>query len=382
MSVVDLRERHATAKAQVHNLRDQLRIKRASLLDTDVATYAESLGRKAVKFNVNAFRCCRTLQGHTGKIYSLDWSYRERTRIVSASQDGRLIVWNAISSQKTHAIKLPCAWVMACAFSPSGHAVACGGLDNVCSIFNLNSTADKDGNLPLSCALVGHKGYLSCCRYVPDEEAHIITSSGDHTCIMWDAETNQRIALFGGDSPAGHTSDVMSVSISASNSKMFVSGSCDMTAKLWDTRTSSCVRTFHGHDGDVNTVQFLPDGLHFGTGSDDGSCRLFDTRTGHELQQYRNSSSTHAIPGPANNVTSIAFSYSGRLLFAGYSNGNCYAWDTLLAEVVTDLGGGLPSGHSNRVSCLGVSSDGSALCTGSWDSTLKVWAYAGGSEVS
>jgi len=124
-----------------------------------------------------------------------------------------------------------------------------------------------------------------------------------------------------------------SVSISASNSKMFVSGSCDMTAKLWDTRTSSCVRTFHGHDGDVNTVQFLPDGLHFGTGSDDGSCRLFDTRTGHELQQYRNSSSTHAIPGPANNVTSIAFSYSGRLLFAGYSNGNCYAWDTLLAEV-------------------------------------------------
>lgn len=124
-----------------------------------------------------------------------------------------------------------------------------------------------------------------------------------------------------------------SVSISASNSKMFVSGSCDMTAKLWDTRTSSCVRTFHGHDGDVNTVQFLPDGLHFGTGSDDGSCRLFDTRTGHELQQYRNSSSTHAITGPANNVTSIAFSYSGRLLFAGYSNGNCYAWDTLLAEV-------------------------------------------------
>lgn len=143
------------------------------------------------------------------QIYSLDWSYRERTRIVSASQDGRLIVWNAISSQKTHAIKLPCAWVMACAFSPSGHAVACGGLDNVCSIFNLNSTADKDGNLPLSCALVGHKGYLSCCRYVPDEEAHIITSSGDHTCIMWDAETSQRIALFGGDSPAGHTSDVM-----------------------------------------------------------------------------------------------------------------------------------------------------------------------------
>ena len=28
--------------------------------------------------------------------------------------------------------------------------------------------------------------------------------------------------------------------------------------------------------------------------------------------------------------------------------------------------------HENRVSCLGVSPDGTALCTGSWDNTLKV----------
>jgi hypothetical protein len=35
---------------------------------TTVATYAKSLERTAVKFNVNAFRCCRTLQGHKGKV--------------------------------------------------------------------------------------------------------------------------------------------------------------------------------------------------------------------------------------------------------------------------------------------------------------------------
>lgn len=128
---------------------------------------------------------------------------------MSASQDGRLIVWNAVSSQKTHAIKLACAWVMAAAFSPGGNAVACGGLDNLCSIFNLNSTPDKDGNLPVSRTLVGHKGYLSCCRYVPDQEAHIVTSSGDHTCMLWDAEANRRIAVFGGENSSGHTGDVM-----------------------------------------------------------------------------------------------------------------------------------------------------------------------------
>ena len=31
-------------------------------------------------------------------------------------------------------------------------------------------------------------------------------------------------------------------------------------------------------------------------------------------------------------------------------------------------------GHENRVSCLGVNSTGEALCTGSWDTYLKVWA--------
>ena len=42
-------------------------------------------------------------------------------------------------------------------------------------------------------------------------------------------------------------------------------------------------------------------------------------------------------------------------------------WDTLKGERV-----GVLTGHENRVSCLGVSSDGMALCTGSWDSTLRV----------
>ena len=115
---------------------------------------------------------------------------------------------------------------------------------------------------------------------------------------------------------------------------MFVSGSCDKTARLWDTRVASrAVRTFHGHEGDVNSVKFFPDGNRFGTGSDDGTCRLFDIRTGHQLQVY------HQVHGDNENpaVTSIAFSVSGRLLFAGYTNGDCYVWDTLLAEVISLL---------------------------------------------
>jgi guanine nucleotide-binding protein G(I)/G(S)/G(T) subunit beta-1 len=66
-------------------------------------------------------------------------------------------------------------------------------------------------------------------------------------------------------------------------------------------------------------------------------------------------------------ITSVAFSVSGRILFAGYDDFNCNVWDCLKGERV-----GVLAGHENRVSCLGVSGDGMALCTGSWDSVLKV----------
>ncbi|KAF2940587.1 hypothetical protein DAI22_03g283700 [Oryza sativa Japonica Group] len=373
-SVAELKEKHAAATASVNSLRERLRQRRQMLLDTDVERYSRTQGRTPVSFNPTDLVCCRTLQGHSGKVYSLDWT-PEKNWIVSASQDGRLIVWNALTSQKTHAIKLHCPWVMTCAFAPNGQSVACGGLDSACSIFNLNSQADRDGNIPVSRILTGHKGYVSSCQYVPDQETRLITSSGDQTCVLWDVTTGQRISIFGGEFPSGHTADVLSLSINSSNSNMFVSGSCDATVRLWDIRIASrAVRTYHGHEGDINSVKFFPDGQRFGTGSDDGTCRLFDVRTGHQLQVYSREPDRNDNELPT--VTSIAFSISGRLLFAGYSNGDCYVWDTLLAEVVLNLGN-LQNSHEGRINCLGLSSDGSALCTGSWDKNLKIWAFSG-----
>lgn len=36
---------------------------------------------------------------------------------------------------------------------------------------------------------------------------------------------------------------------------------------------------------------------------------------------------------------------------------------------------GVLAGHDNRVSCLGVTDDGMAVATGSWDSFLKIWNW-------
>jgi guanine nucleotide-binding protein G(I)/G(S)/G(T) subunit beta-1 len=322
--------------------------------ESDRQPLAELCAKKAVARVVAGLKQRRILKGHFGKIYAMHWS-NDSQQLVSASQDGKLIIWNAFTTNKVHAIPLRSSWVMTCAYSPSGNMVACGGLDNLCSVYKMPSNKEGAQQHKTFAELAQHEGYLSCCRFIRDDE--IITSSGDSTCILWDVETKAPKAIFN-----DHTGDVMSVSIFDAND-MFVSGSCDATAKLWDHRQrKNCVKTFPGHESDINSVQFFPDGNAFGTGSDDSSCRLFDIRAYAQLARYSNDKILCGI-------TSVAFSRTGKMLFAGYDDYNCYVWDTQLGTLVDQL-----IGHDNRVSCLGVSPDGKGLCTGSWDTLLKIWA--------
>ncbi|XP_064349054.1 guanine nucleotide-binding protein subunit beta-4 isoform X2 [Camelus dromedarius] len=249
-----------------------------------------------------------------------------------------------------HAIPLRSSWVMTCAYAPSGNYVACGGLDNICSIYNLKT---REGNVRVSRELPGHTGYLSCCRFLDDSQ--IVTSSGDTTCALWDIETAQQTTIF-----TGHSGDVMSLSLSP-DMRTFVSGACDASSKLWDIRDGMCRQSFTGHVSDINAVSFFPNGYAFATGSDDATCRLFDLRADQELLLY---SHDNIICG----ITSVAFSKSGRLLLAGYDDFNCNVWDTLKGDRA-----GVLAGHDNRVSCLGVTDDGMAVATGSWDSFLRIW---------
>lgn len=217
----------------------------------------------------------RALKGHLAKIYAMHWS-TDRRHLVSASQDGKLIIWDAYTTNKVHAIPLRSSWVMTCAYAPSGNYVACGGLDNICSVYNLSS---RDGPTRVARELSGHSGYLSCCRFINDRR--ILTSSGDMTCMLWDIETGSKVTEF-----ADHLGDVMSISINPTNQNVFVSGACDAFAKLWDIRTGKAVQTFAGHESDINAIQFFPDGNAFGTGSDDASCRMFDIRADREVMSY------------------------------------------------------------------------------------------------
>jgi len=341
-----------SCKRDIADLKAQIEQLRENADQTPLAEAAEAAG-------VQPFNCQlrkrRILKGHYGKVYALAWGPDSR-QMVSASQDGKLIIWNAFTTNKLHAIPLRSCWIMTCDYSPSGQLVACGGLDNLCSLYKLPSTkVDTAQSQKVLCELAQHEGYLSCCRFIGDSE--ILTSSGDGSCILWDVDSQAPKALFD-----DHMADVMSVSADP-RSGLFVSGSTDATAKLWDFRMhKACVKTFVGHESDINSVQFFPDGSAFGSGSDDSTCRLFDNRAYGQLNKY-------CSHGVLCGVTSVAFSKTGQVLFAGYDDYNLRVWDTRLGDLRSDI-----QGHDNRVSAVAMSSDGQALATASWDTLCAIWA--------
>jgi guanine nucleotide-binding protein G(I)/G(S)/G(T) subunit beta-1 len=129
---------------------------------------------------------------------------------VSSSQDGNLLVWDAITQQKTRLIPLKSSWVMTCAYSPTGRHVASGGLDNIATIYNVDDQIRNPGEHAQ--ILGGHTGYISCCRFLPPDDGKMVTSSGDGTCRLWDVTTGKSLREF-----HGHKGDVMTVSIGGSH---------------------------------------------------------------------------------------------------------------------------------------------------------------------
>uniref|UniRef100_A0A672U091 G protein subunit beta 5 n=1 Tax=Strigops habroptila TaxID=2489341 RepID=A0A672U091_STRHB len=281
MATEGLRENEtlASLKNEAESLKGKLEEERAKLHDVElhqVAERVEALGQFVMKTR-------RTLKGHGNKVLCMDWC-KDKRRIVSSSQDGKVIVWDSFTTNK------------------------------------------------------------------------ILTASGDGTCALWDVESGQLLQSF-----HGHGADVLCLDLAPSETgNTFVSGGCDKKAMVWDMRSGQCIQSFETHDSDINSVRYYPSGDAFASGSDDATCRLYDLRADREVAIYSKES---IIFG----ASSVDFSLSGRLLFAGYNDYTINVWDVLKGSRVSIL-----FGHENRVSTLRVSPDGTAFCSGSWDHTLRV----------
>ena len=81
---------------------------------------------------------------------------------------------------------------------------------------------------------------------------------------------------------SGHNDELTSVAFSPDGTQA-LTGSRDKTAILWDAKTGNQLRAFAGHLRPVSSVAFSPDNKQVLTGSSDGAAILWDSKSGQRL---------------------------------------------------------------------------------------------------
>lgn len=363
-NIEDKLQQIQNAKAETEALRHQLIYRKNQVMDStlsEVASGAPPVGELRLRGR-NVFK------GHIGKVYAMKLT-QDNQYLISAAQDGIILVWDAYTTAKCEAIPLENTWVLACAVSPSNNLLATGGLDNVCTVTPLQEDSISHGGdkpskrksqirprMPL-CKLKGHRGYISQIEFV--DENSVITGSTDMTMSYWDVERGEPIQDYG-----DHLGDINDLSVSCKdNRNIIATASADNTVKIWDLRTkpSRSQQTFIT-ETELNTVDYFPGGYSVAVGGDDGTVKMFDTRSDCLIGTYGEADSLNSP------VSSIQFSPSGRLLVTGFKDGSFGQWDILKNTWLPHS-----PGHSGDITSIQVSNDGHRIYTSSWDSTLRAW---------
>ncbi|KAK5653107.1 hypothetical protein OQA88_9205 [Cercophora sp. LCS_1] len=149
-------------------------------------------------------------RGHTAAVLDTDWNPFNDHIIASASDDGKVFVWQV----------------------PQGFTLHTDG-DEVIDVYPVSK-------------LTGHSRKVGQVLFNPAAENILASASGDLTLKLWDISTGQaNLSL-------KHPDIVQSLSWSA-NGAFLVTTSRDKKLRVWDVRQQSPVHEYAGHEGAKNS---------------------------------------------------------------------------------------------------------------------------------
>jgi WD40 repeat protein len=277
--------------------------------------------------------------------------------LAAANWDGTITVWDLVASQE-HILRGNANRANAVAFSPDSRYLAWTGTDRTATIWDLVNDKRK-------LVLSDHDDDVKAVAYNP-EGTQLATGSDDRMVRIWDTRTGQLLLTL-----PGHQGAVFGVAFSP-NGQLLASVGKDRAVRVWNATTGDPIWVLRGHTGYIPAVAFSPDGTRLASGGEDTTVRLWDLATGREVITLRDHKGT---------INSLAFSPDGRrLASAAYGNldNTVKIWNATPAEYTGPDPVRILSGHSQDVSCLAFSHDGTLLATGSPDRTVKVRNAASG----
>ena len=260
-------------------------------------------------------------------------------RVLTASRDGELTVWDLSAEPRRLALAKQEVAVSWTALTPDGRLAIIGTQDGALHVHEVDG-ARKRG------VLAGHKGGVVAVTFSPDS-SRALTASDDRTLRQWDLATCKELAP-----RAGHTHLVEDVAFSP-DGKRVLSGGADRTMRLWEVATGEQVDLFAGHKSGVSSVAFLPSGQEVFSSEALLTARRWAVADGRILFSFSWE--------PTNPPTALLYSRKGPHALVAHFKGGVARWDLTAGRIV----GAQVVPSMTAPACVAASQDGRyALCAG------------------
>jgi WD40 repeat protein len=187
-------------------------------------------------------------------------------------------------------------------------------------------------------------------------EKKIVTSSKDHTALVWDANSDTILLEL-----KNHTLQVNTAEFSP-DGKRIVTASNDKTVNIWDAETGSLIRTLKGHTYFVTSAVFSPDGKRILTASWDKTIRIWNAETGDSI---------YSIKKHTGWVHSARYSNDGKKIISASEDGTVKVFDANSFALINDL-----AVDPYGVNAARFSPNGNKMIMATWGNTCKLWDVA------
>ena len=297
-----------------------------------------------------------TLRGHTGKVRHVAFNSDGR-RIASASEDQTVKVWDAVSGHVVRTIEGHSAQVFGLAFSPDGHRIASASEDSTVKMWDANTGQELGRH-------AGHIGWVYRVAFSPDGRR--IAAAGVFGRVeVWDAVSGRLILTLKGDprfvgttfssdlidrfdAPADVFTLVTARDILSGHQVLEINGSTYAEGRL------------------AHSVAFSPDGRRIASDGWDHTVKVWNASSGQELL---------TLKGHTDSVSSVAFSPDGDRIASASLDRTLKLWDAKNSQEMFTL-----RGHTGKVRHVAFSPDGRRIASASDDRTVKVWDAVSGLE--
>ncbi|XP_028405987.1 transducin beta-like protein 3 [Dendronephthya gigantea] len=240
----------------------------------------------------------------------------------------------------------------------SGEMMVTGSKDNTIRLWK------KDEDRGMKCIAVGqgHTHVVSCVSLPRIKTSFVVSGSQDLTIKVWSTEivsednnvSNLSVLL----TEKGHDKDINSITVSP-NDKLIASGSQDKTVKIWRRSDLTLLGTLRGHKRGVWCVQFSPIDQCLASSSGDAMIRLW------ALSDF---TCLKTLEGHSNSVLQIVFVSRGMQLMSSDSDGLIKLWTIKTSECLKTL-----DEHNDKIWSLALSNSEERMLSGGVDSVLNIW---------